>query len=63
MVRKYGKLPIEQDFINKIREFEVERDKIYEVISDLDMEAIKRLKRSKSVREFLTQAGSSILAD
>jgi hypothetical protein len=60
---KYGKLPVEQDFINKIREFEGERDSIYEVIRGLDLEDIKRLKRSKSVREFLTQSSRFILID
>jgi len=60
---KHGKLPVEQDFISKIREFEVERDRIYEVINGLDLEDIKRLKRSKSVGEFLTQSSSSIVAE
>jgi len=51
--QKYGKLPTEQDFINRIHEFEAERDKVFEVICGLNSNEIKILKRAKSVRESL----------
>jgi hypothetical protein len=50
---KHGRLPTEQDFINKMREFESERDRVYEIIMGLGLEDIKTLKRSKSVHEYL----------
>ncbi len=53
---KYGRLPTEQDFDNKIREFEAERDRLRDILADLSIDEIKKLKRAKSVREFLSSA-------
>jgi len=50
---KYKKLPTEQDFLDKLQEFEVERDKAFEIISKLEVEEVKKLRRSKSVPEGL----------
>ncbi|MFZ0968285.1 MAG: hypothetical protein WAN13_08435 [Candidatus Acidiferrales bacterium] len=51
---KYGKLPTEQDFRDRLRKFEAERDRVYAIISSLDSEELKTLRRATSVRECLT---------
>ncbi len=51
---KYGKLPTEQDFRDRLRKFEAERDRVYGIISSLDSEGLKTLRRATSVRECLT---------
>jgi hypothetical protein len=50
---KYNKLPTEQDFLNKLRDFETQRDRAYEVIGALTTEGLKKLRRAKSVPEYL----------
>lgn len=50
---KYGRLPTEVDFLDKLHKFEAERDKIYELIRGLNIEKVKKLKRATSVRECL----------
>ena len=50
---KYGKLPTEQDFIDRLRKFEAERDRVYAIVSGLDSEGLKKLRRAVSVRECL----------
>src|ERR1039458_1271919 len=52
---KYKKLPTEQDFLDKLQEFEVERDKAFEIISKLEVEEVKKLRRAKSVPEGLAE--------
>jgi|GEM_PF-3264022 len=49
-----GKLPTEQDFVDRVRQFEAERDKAFEIISELEAGEVKKLKRAKSVPEGLT---------
>ena len=48
-----GKLPTEQDFTDRVRQFEVDRDEAFEIISGLRAEEVKKLKRAKSVAEGL----------
>lgn len=50
---KYGTLPTEQDFINKVREFEAGRDAALKVICSLDLQDLRKLRRAKSVREYI----------
>jgi hypothetical protein len=50
---KYGKLPTEQDFIDKLEKFRTERDRTYKILSGLNSDELKKLKRETSVREFL----------
>jgi hypothetical protein len=50
---KYGKLPTEQDFLDRLRKFEDERDKMYQIICGLDSDGLRKLKRATSVRECL----------
>ena len=50
---KYGSLPTERDFINRVCEFEAGRDAALKVINSLDSHDLKKLRRAKSVREFL----------
>lgn len=50
---KYGKLPTEQDFHDRLRTFEVERDRVYSITSSLDSEGLKKLRRATSVGEYL----------
>jgi hypothetical protein len=52
---KYKKLPTEQDFLDKLQEFEVERDKALKLISKLEVEEVKKLRRAKSVPEGLAE--------
>jgi hypothetical protein len=44
------------DFINKVHEFEAGRDAALKVISSLDLHDLRKLRRAKSVREFLERA-------
>ena len=50
---KYGKLPAEQDFIDRLRKFEAERDRVYAMVNCLDSEGLRKLRRTSSVRECL----------
>lgn len=50
---KFGKLPTEQDFTNRLLKFRTERDRVYEILCDLKSEEIRKLKRDISVRKFL----------
>ena len=56
---KYGKLPTELDFIDRLQKFEGERDKMYLIISGLDSDGLKKLRRATSVRECLASLRSS----
>lgn len=51
--QKYGRLPTEQDFRDRLRTFEADRDRMYGIISSLDSEGLKKLRRATSVRECL----------
>jgi len=55
---KYGKLPTEQDFHHRLRESEAERDRVYAIISSLDSDGLRKLRRAPSVREFLASLTS-----
>ncbi len=55
---RFGKLPTDEDFIHKTLEFEAERDRTREVLTGLDSEGLKGLRRAESVSEFLMQLGS-----
>lgn len=50
---KYGRLPTEQDFIERLEVFRTERDKVYEILCGLNPKELTKLRRSKSVQEFL----------
>jgi hypothetical protein len=50
---KRGGLPTERDFINSVHEFEAGRDAALKIINSLDLRDLKRLRRAKSVKEFL----------
>ena len=50
---KSGKLPTEQDFADSVRKFEAERDKAFELFSRLQAGEVKKLRRAKSVSEWL----------
>ena len=50
---KFGKLPTEQDFNNRLQRFRSERDRAYETLCGLKSEELKNLKRDISVRKFL----------
>ena len=51
--QKFGKMPTEQDFINKLLKFRTERDRTYEILCSLKLEDIKKLRRDISVKKFL----------
>ena len=55
---KHGKLPTEQDFLNRLQHFRNVRDGTYEVLGGLNTQELKQLKRSASVRSFLASMGS-----
>jgi len=46
-------LPTERDFINKVCEFEAGRNAAFKVISSLNLQDLRNLRRAKSVREYL----------
>lgn len=50
---KYGRLPTEQDFIDKLRKFKTERDSAYKIICGLNPEELKKLRKATSVPKFL----------
>jgi hypothetical protein len=50
---KFGKLPTEQDFIERLQAFRATRDRTYEILCDLKPDELKKLKRGVSVRAFL----------
>lgn len=50
---KYGKLPTEQDFIEKLLKFRAERDRAYKILCGLNSEELKQLKKGASVQKFL----------
>ncbi len=50
---KYGRLPTEQDFIDKLQKFKTERDSSYRIICGLNPEELKKLRRDTTVRKFL----------
>jgi hypothetical protein len=54
---KFGKLPTEQDFINRLQKFKTERDRTYEILCGLKPEELKKLRRDISVRKFLEHVG------
>jgi len=54
---KYGKLPTEQDFLDRLQKFRTERDRMYKILCDLNSEELKKLRRDTSVREFLASLG------
>ena len=54
---KYGKLPTEEDFIDKLQNFRTERDRAYKIVCDLNSEELKKLRRDASVRKFLASLG------
>jgi len=54
---KYGKLPTERDFEEKLQKFKAERDRTYKILCGLNSEQIKRLKNHTSVRRFLASLG------
>ena len=51
---RFGKLPTEQDFIDRLQKFRTERDSAYEIICDLKSEELKELRRDVSVQKFLS---------
>jgi len=50
---KYGELPTGQDFRDRLRKFEAERDRVYAIISSLDPEGLRNLRRATSVQKCL----------
>jgi hypothetical protein len=50
---KYGELPTERDFHDRLRKFEAERDRVCGIISSLDSEGLKKLRRATSVQDCL----------
>jgi hypothetical protein len=52
---KSGKLPTEQDFVDSVRQFEAARDKAFEIISKMDAKELQKLKRAKSVPEWVAE--------
>ena len=49
---KYGKLPTEQDFVDKLQKFRAERDRVYELLCGLNSEELKKVRNDTSVRRF-----------
>lgn len=54
---KYGKLPTEQDFIDRLQDFRSERDRVYKILCGLNSEELKELRRAVSVRGVLKIIG------
>jgi hypothetical protein len=54
---KYGRLPTEEDFVEKLQKFKTERDRVYKIICGLNSEELKRLRKGASVRMFLASLG------
>ena len=50
---KYGKLPTEQDFFEKLQKFKTERDKLYQIICELTPDELRKMKNESSVKTFL----------
>ena len=50
---KHGRLPTEQDFIDRLQKFKTERDSAYKIICGLNPEELKKLRKDTSVRKFL----------
>lgn len=55
---KYGKLPTEQDFLDRLQKFRTERDRMYKILCGLNSEELKKLRRGISVREVLASFGA-----
>ncbi len=60
---KHGRLPTEQDFVDRLRQFRAVRDRTYDILLRLNSEELKELKRSTSVQSFLASRGISIDAN
>jgi hypothetical protein len=50
---KYGNLPTEQDFNEKLQKFKTERDSTYKFLCSLNADEVRKLKQSASVRTFM----------
>ena len=56
---RHGSLPTEMDFVDRLLQFRAVRDETYEVLSRLNPEEVRELKRSPSVQSFLASRGIS----
>jgi len=54
---KYGSLPTEQDFTDKLKRFRNDRDRAYKILCGLNSGELTKLMRETSVRELLASLG------
>lgn len=59
---KSGKLPTEQDFVDKLQKFKAERNRIYKILCGLNSEELRKVRKDTSVRKFLESGKATSFA-